>query len=91
MTNKIHNLDESVSEYFEFVIKGHTYRFQHLNTEEVAELKKVSDDEEKTKEYMYKFILPVSKDAPSFEEISKKMISPQWARFREMITTEFSG
>lgn len=92
--NKIHNLDESVSEYFDFIVKGHTYRFRHLNTEEFKELMLLEDKEDsevQTTEFLKQFITPVSEAAPSFEEIYKKMTIPHLRRFTQMIKEEFGA
>ena len=91
MAHPIHNLDIDVAEYFEFIIKGHSYRFRHLNTEEVESMKSFESDEEKTKDYLFNFISKVNDDAPDFKEVAKKMITPQWVKFREMIKAEFSS
>lgn len=89
---KIHNLDEGVQEYFDFIVNGFKYRFRHLNTEESEELKeleKVGDDK-KVKKFLYNFISKVDEKAPNFSETAKKMIGPQWVRFRKMIEEEYS-
>lgn len=87
---QVHNLD-TVAEYFEFIVKGHNYRFRHMNTEELEGLKAIEKDDQKSKEYLYSFITRVNETSPEFSEIAKKMITPQWVRFRKMIETEFSG
>lgn len=89
MTETIHNLDEGVQEYFEFSVKGHVYRFRHLNTEEVHELMKLSGEE--LEKHIYQFITKVNPESPDFTEISKKMITPEWANFKKMITSEFGA
>lgn len=91
MDNQIHNLDESVVEYFDFIVKGHKYRFQHMTTEEMAEMKKLSGDEEKARDYMFKFISKTDEASPDFIEVSKQMITPQWVKFFAMIKVEFNG
>lgn len=88
---KIHNLDEQVQEYFEFIVKGHKYKFRHMTTEEIEELRKIEDNEEKSKEFLYSFITKEEETAPEFPEVAKDMITPHWIRFREMIKTEFGG
>lgn len=91
MPAKIHNLDESVQEYFEFVVNKYSYRFRHMNTEELEELKAVSGDEEKSRIFMYRFIEKVDPASPDFAEVAKKMLVPQWVNFKKMITSEFGG
>jgi len=88
---KIHNLDEQVEEHFEFIVKGHRYRFRHMNTEELEHLKEIEDDDEKTKKYFYSFISAIDKKSPNWESISKKMIVPQLRKFTEMIKVEFGS
>ena len=89
--SEVYNLDESVQEYFEFKLKGHNYRFNHMNTEEVEELRKVETDDDKSREFMFKFISKVDEKSPEFSELSKKMIAPHWVNFKKMILTEFGG
>jgi len=91
MANKIHNLDEAVVEFFDFIIKGHTYRFRHMNTEEMTEMKTLVGDEEKTKDYLFKFISKIDDSSPEFTEIAKKMLSPHWNKFAEMLKSEVNG
>jgi hypothetical protein len=91
MSNIVHNLDDSVDEYFEFILKGHKYKFRHLNTEEMQDFIKLKDDEEKAKKELFKFIEPVDSKDPSFEEVSKTMLVPHWKKFYEMIQVEFIG
>lgn len=88
---KVYNLNESVAEFFEFEVNGHHYRFRHMNTEELEELQKIEKDDKKSKEFMFSFIDKVDQSSPDFPEVAKKMIAPQWVRFREMIQTEFGG
>jgi len=89
---KIHNLDEGVQEYFDFIVGGFKYRFRHLNTEESEELKELekAGDDSKVKKFLYNFISQVDEKAPKFSETAKKMIGPQWVRFRKMIEEEYS-
>ncbi len=100
MTNKIHNLDDGVQEYFEFIVKGHTYRFKQPNTEELDDMRtattpgdvelddKAREAEEKeSKEALFQFITSVG-EAPEFKEISKKMTVPHWNRFNKMVAVE---
>ena len=45
----MHNLDVDIQEYFEFQIKGHTYRFRQPTTEEIQLFSKMdTQDEEKS-------------------------------------------
>jgi hypothetical protein len=88
---QIHNLDESVQEYFEFIVKGHNYRFRHMNTEEMEAWKDVESDDVKAKEYLYSFISKVNADSPEFSEVAKTMITPHWLAFKKMVQVEFGG
>lgn len=83
-----YNLSDGVQEYFEFILKGHHYRFRHLTTEELDEFKKLKGDELQV--YIYKFITKVDPASPEFSDIAKTMISPEWANFTKMVTTEFT-
>ncbi len=100
MENKIHNLDDGVQEHFEFIVKGHTYRFRQPNTEEldairIATLPVTEDMDEKateaksteSKEALFQFITPVG-EAPEFKEVSKQMTVPHWNRFNKMVAVE---
>ena len=90
--NKIHNLDEGVEESFKFELLGHIYKFSHLNTDEIEELQSFEKDDNKgMKKFLYKFITPVGKGSPSFQETTKKMITPHWKKFMVMVKTEFGG
>jgi len=89
--NKVYDLNESVQEYFEFQVGGVNYRFRHLNTEDLEHLKEIETDEKKSKEFMFSFIDKVDASSLDFSEVAKKMIAPQWIRFRKMIETEFGG
>ena len=100
MTDKIHNLDEGVEEYFQFTVKGHTYKFKQPNTEELDEIRLATipiteDMDEKeaeakskeSRESLFKFITPEG-EAPEFKEVSKKMTVPHWNRFNKMVSVE---
>lgn len=91
MTNAVYDFDKDLTEYFEFTVRGFKYRVQHLNTEQMAQLKEIQADDKKSQEFLGQFITPVAPEAPSFAEVSKKMIAPQWNRFQAMIKTEFSA
>lgn len=88
--SEIHNLDE-VQQYFEFIANGHTYRFRYMTVEEAEEMQKLSEDDAKVRDFLYSFISKVDETAPDFSDVAKKMITPQWIRFRKMIETEFKG
>ncbi len=88
-TSKIYDLDEGVVEYFDFKLFGHTYRFKHMNTEEVQAIRELGEDGTKVQEYLYKFVSAVDKDTPDFMEVSKKMTIPHLQKFQKMIRTEF--
>lgn len=92
--SEIHNLDDSISEYFEFVFKGHRYKFRHLTTEEVDEMAKIETSEnsdKKLREYLYTFVSKTDDSSPEFSESAKDMILPQWSKFRDMLKTEFGA
>lgn len=89
MADHNYNLDEGIQEYFEFTVKGHSYKFRFLTTEEAEKIKELKDDEKGIVEYLYKFIDPVSENAPPFVEIAKKMTIPHMIAFNKMVMTEF--
>lgn len=84
-----HNLSESVEEYFEFTVKGHTYLFRHLTSEEMEIMKKT--DVDALDQYLYQFITKKDANSPDFAEMWKKMIRPECINFQKMIVTEFGG
>lgn len=90
-TDNLHNLDEGIEEYFEFVIFGHNYKFRYMNTNEIQELDKLKENPKKLEEYFYNFIEPADDKAPDFKEIQKKMTIPHLLRFNKMVKAEFSG
>ena len=83
-----YNLDDGVVEYFEFIVKGHKYRFKYPTTEESAKFRGLKDSVKAGKKIMAEFISKVDEGSPSFEEISKTMTVPYWRKFNEMIATE---
>lgn len=85
--NKSYNLDDDVRESFEFTIKGHTYQFRQLTTEEIDAFQKMTGDKE-IREHLYQFVSPISKDAPAFTEMAKQMLAPHWKNFIIMVKTE---
>lgn len=90
MEQKIYNLDEE-PEFFEFIIKGHTYRFRHLTSEEAEELQSIqSSDSKLQQEFFLRFIEKTKEDQPDFIEISKKMNLKHWAAFNKMIVAEMT-
>lgn len=89
--DKVHDLDDSVLEYFEFRLKGHIYRFRHMNTDEAEELQKLENDEEKSKQFIFGFITKVDPNSPDFSDLAKQMIIPHWRRFRKMIEVEMNA
>jgi hypothetical protein len=84
--NHVYNLDENIEEYFEFIILGHKYRFRYPSTEEMFELKDAKDET-----LFERFITKVEENSPEFSETSKKMISPHWLAFKEMIYQQIGG
>ena len=85
----IHNLDEGIVEYFEFKLLDHQYKFRHLNTDEVAELQKVGNDDTAMKKFLYQFITPCDEKSPAFADVVGKMLVPHWKNFKAMILAEF--
>lgn len=82
----LHNLDEGITEYFEFILKGFTYRFKYPNTEELEELRKAKENE--GNDILFGFITKVDEKTPDFKELQKKMTVVHWKRFRQMISKE---
>jgi hypothetical protein len=87
----IRNLDDSVTEYFDFIVGGHTYRFRHLTVDEITAFKNLGDDNEKTMAYIASFVSPITQGAPEFSETLSKMIVPKLKKFMQMIKEEFGS
>lgn len=93
MIDKIHNLDEDVSEYFEFILFGKKYKFRYMTSDELTELKDIGDkkgsSEKEVLSYIYKFIGKGEEAAPDFVEVSSKMTIAHLKKFLIMVRTEF--
>lgn len=87
---KIHNLDNEVRETFKFTIKGHTYEFRQMTTEEIDNFQNIKTDKE-IREYLYSFITKIDPEGPEFTEIAKQMIAPHWRNFMNMVIAEMGG
>lgn len=85
-----YNLDDGISEYFEFILKGHTYQFKYLTTDEMQELMKVEQSDEAIKNFFSRFITKTDPASPEFADIAGQMTIPQLVRFREMVTKEMN-
>lgn len=85
----VRNLDDGVQESFDFIVNGHTYRFTHMTTSELEAMQGL--EATKIKDYICKFVSPVSEGAPEFAETLKNMIAPKLRLFMEMIKTEVAG
>lgn len=85
MSEQEYNLDDGVIEYTPFTLLGHKYKFRQFNTDEAAEMQKISaDDKETLGTYYEKFIIPVD-DSPPFSEIKGKMLMAHWKNFNSMV------
>lgn len=87
------NLDSELSEYFEFIVEGHTYRFRYPTIEEAEGLRDLGEEgqEQKSMEKIFSFISKVEETAPDFATIYPKMIIPKQQRFVKMLTTELGN
>lgn len=98
MQSKTFNLDENVSESFEFTVRGNTYIFRYPTTGEMVEVLKIINEaakegnsldvEDRFMSILYSFITPKSKDVKPFDEIYPSLISPQQKNFVDMVRTE---
>ncbi len=85
-----YNLDLDNAEYFEFVLKGHTYRMRYpspADLKEIAELKDVTLQNER----VFSFIEAVSEGAPPLSETLNTLPINIVNRFNTMVTDEFMG
>lgn len=89
----VHNLNEGVLEYFEFVVNGAKYKFRQLNTLEMDQLQKVNDtkDDKKIMEFITSFVTKDTPETPEFSETYKTMTIPVLKNFFKMLATEFSA
>lgn len=91
MDQKIINLDDNVSEYIEFTLKGHKYKFRQLTTEEIDAFQNVKGSDKESREYLYQFVSPVDEGTPPFEELAPKMLLQHWKNFLKMVTSVVDG
>lgn len=85
----VRNLDEQTKEYFDFTIKGHTYRFTHPTIKEIKEMDELKNDEKNTNEKFFKFISKIDKTSPDWSDVFEKLTVPQLKAFQTMIQEEF--
>ncbi len=83
-----YNLDDGISEYFEFSVFGNTYRFRQPTTGEFRKLQTMADDDEATKNFLSEFITKVDEKAPDFVDVMDRFTLPHWKNFRVMINSE---
>ena len=105
MTQDLHNLDDDVTEHFEFVLKGKRYKMRYPTTEETEQSrdkiktlkKKYEKDVDKSiqavedfyQEWMYSFISKVDEDAPDIKTALLKSNVKLVKNFSSMIESEF--
>jgi len=85
------NLDSELSEYFDFIVEGHTYRFRYPTIEEAGNLSNMAEDEEKTMAFIFSFINKVDDASPDFKDIYPKMIIPKQQKFVQMLKSELGN
>ena len=87
-----YDLDSGISEYFEFILKGNTYRFRYPTTRESFEAKKLTGvSDEESKAFMVKFVSKVDEKTPDFADIIEDLNVKYWAKFIDMVTKELSN
>lgn len=89
MADIIHNLDDSVSEYINFTLLKHSYRFKHLNTEELEELESMKEEKD-LRNFLFSRIEAISPDAPVGEDLQKKLLMPHWRNLLRMLKVEMA-
>ena len=90
--NQPYNLDTDVSEYFEFILKGNTYRFRYPTTREAFEAKKLENAPlEESKKYLIQFISKVDDKSPDFQGVIDDVNVVYWSKFNDMVTRELSN
>src|SRR5437867_9010791 len=71
---KVYNFDEGTTpEYFEFILGGQNYRVRYPTTEEIEKVSDLiaEDKQNEIMDYIYSFIAPVNKEAPSIKDALK--------------------
>lgn len=86
----IHNLDLDNAEYFEFILKGYTYRMRYPSPNELKAIGEEKDPKVQ-EEKIYSFIEKVSEDAPPLSEVIGNIPINVLNRFNKMVTDEFMG
>lgn len=85
------NLDSELSEYFDFIVEGYTYRFRYPTVEEAGLFANMTDDEEKITDTIFSFISKVEDTSPDFKDIYPKMIIPKQQKFVQMLKSELGN
>lgn len=102
MAQTVYNIDVGVSEFFEFETGGHTYKFRHLNTREMAEFRQLfkkaqeskdglADIEQEAVDFLLQFITSGDVSAPAFSEVWDTMITPRRNNFINLVIDQFGG
>jgi glycerol-3-phosphate cytidylyltransferase-like family protein len=92
-----YNLNDNVSDSFEFILGGFTYKMRYPTVEETEQVQEVLKKAEKDGdssiilEQMYQFISCEDEKAPKIDEALKKQTLPVIKNFNEMIKAEFSA
>ena len=88
-----YNLNEEVSEDFEFQLMGFKYKVRYPTTEEIkqsqVDMENTENKDSKLTSWLYSLISKVSEDAPDIESALGKSNLKVLRKFNEMITTEF--
>lgn len=85
------NLDSELSEYFDFIVEGYTYRFRYPTIEEANAFTDVESDDQKAMTLIFSFISKVDDASPDFKDIYPKMIIPKQQKFVQMLKSELGN
>lgn len=85
--SSVHNLDDGVSEAFEFVLEGHHYLMKYPTTDDMDEIAKETDNDKVNKK-LYSYITAVSKDSPKFSDLIRRVSIKKGSRFIAMLQEE---
>ncbi len=85
-----YNLEENVKEFVEFTLGGFTYKLKLPTTEEIEQLQKIKDDEERGKK-MFDFVSSDNADAPEIEKTLKSKSMGVMRNFIKMIEAEMGA
>jgi len=90
MSDNKHNLDEGNAEYFQFILKGNTYRMRYPTAQEIKDIA-AEKDQAIQEQKIYSFIEAVTENAPEIKDVINQLPINVITRFNKMVMDEFVG